>query len=590
MKKHLLMALVLAGIFTLSACGPAQPEPNPLGAPPLPGEIKMKEEKIQNPEPVAEKKEPPAMTLPDDQEVTFSAAKKLDTNVMLKKYEKDMIATKEMGDITTSSEDWKNVTQLFSFYEIGTIKKSPYKDWRLVVLQVSCDGPCFNAYLYRLAWNREQDKLVFFSKISEKPEGYGISALVKNKDDSFTLASLTSPQTISLPEKKGVLVLEQRDRSFIAPGNDPHDSGQGAIAFKDPVWGNVYLSTFDSGCVSIRLADGSVQEYAYHPKFFDEEDHKTISWSDGAKTSSLSNDYKFFGGSCGVMGNCYLIKQVDENELVTIGKVEDGSQLYAVKSPQEKKPNTNPETPQPSTGKPTPPSANDFLNEIFEGYNSSLQYDPEKKPELSFKDYLGRKPLLFWKDPLGRFVPIVKAGLQPPAECGKPVIYLYPEKTMDVPDYGQGWIVTAAPDGTLTNHADGLQYHYLYWEGKSKKSISADQGFVVEKNKVQSFLDSSMTSLGLNDREKNDFMEFWLPRIEKNPEPYFFISFLGTKDFNTIAPLDIAPSPETLIRIFMYYRPLLAKIEVAPETLKSIPRRGFTVIEWGGTSSAAWNY
>ena len=64
----------------------------------------------------------------------------------------------------------------------------------------------------------------------------------------------------------------------------------------------------------------------------------------------------------------------------------------------------------------------------------------------------------------------------------KPAIYLYPTTSLaatvrlnydgeiitDIPQYDAalgGWQVTAEPDGTLTI-ADGLQYPYLFWEGK----------------------------------------------------------------------------------------------------------------------------
>lgn len=62
--------------------------------------------------------------------------------------------------------------------------------------------------------------------------------------------------------------------------------------------------------------------------------------------------------------------------------------------------------------------------------------------------------------------------------AGKPVIYLYPEKTTNVevklnfngeliatyPTYDNGWSVIARPDGTLINTADGREYSYLFWE------------------------------------------------------------------------------------------------------------------------------
>lgn len=69
----------------------------------------------------------------------------------------------------------------------------------------------------------------------------------------------------------------------------------------------------------------------------------------------------------------------------------------------------------------------------------------------------------------------------------KPVIYLYPEAETDVTvtlDYdgeltcvypvmnGNSWMVTASPDGTLTD-AVGQTYNYLYWEGVSRRNMTS---------------------------------------------------------------------------------------------------------------------
>ena len=89
-------------------------------------------------------------------------------------------------------------------------------------------------------------------------------------------------------------------------------------------------------------------------------------------------------------------------------------------------------------------------------------------------------PLFYYQDALGRWIQFTKVDVVPPGECGKPVIYLYPTTTTNIdvslapqggftktePAYGNGWHVTAQPDGTLTNLADGLTYPYLFWEGR----------------------------------------------------------------------------------------------------------------------------
>ena len=48
------------------------------------------------------------------------------------------------------------------------------------------------------------------------------------------------------------------------------------------------------------------------------------------------------------------------------------------------------------------------------------------------------------------------------------------------------------------------------------------------------------------------------------------------------ARLTITPEPDTLIRVFMAYRPLEKAVEIAPQTLTAPERTGFTAVEWGG--------
>ena len=49
-------------------------------------------------------------------------------------------------------------------------------------------------------------------------------------------------------------------------------------------------------------------------------------------------------------------------------------------------------------------------------------------------------------------------------------------------------------------------------------------------------------------------------------------------------PLDITPTPDTLIRVLMEYKPLDDKIDLPEQILPPPPARtGFTVVEWGGT-------
>ena len=175
----------------------------------------------------------------------------------------------------------------------------------------------------------------------------------------------------------------------------------------------------------------------------------------------------------------------------------------------------------------------------------------------------------------------------------KPAIYLYPEEktqvtvTLDLdgaltstyPDYGEGWTVTAAPDGTLTDPETGRTYYCLFWEGVTDAEYDLSTGFCVAGEDTAAFLEDALARLGLTEREANEFIIYWLPRMEGNP--YNLISF-QTAAYTESAGLTIDPAPDTLIRVFMAWKSLERPVEVAPQTLTAPERTGFTAVEWGG--------
>lgn len=178
----------------------------------------------------------------------------------------------------------------------------------------------------------------------------------------------------------------------------------------------------------------------------------------------------------------------------------------------------------------------------------------------------------------------------------KPVIYIYPTQQQQVhvqlkydgnlthtyPKYPEnGWNVTAEPNGTLWDE-NGMEYYALFWEGAPHKPLTANNGFVIAGKETAKFLEEKLAYLGLNRREANEFMMYWLPRMENNA--YNLIHFSG-EEYETLAELKITPQPETIIRIMMLTRPLKNKIDVPLQDLKPLhkTRKGFTVVEWGGS-------
>ena len=144
---------------------------------------------------------------------------------------------------------------------------------------------------------------------------------------------------------------------------------------------------------------------------------------------------------------------------------------------------------------------------------------------------------------------------------------------------GRGIGSAAAPDGTLTDKA-GMAYNYLYWEGKTFTEYDFSKGFCVPGKDMAAFLEQALSQLGLTRREANEFIVYWLPLMEQNP--YNVISF-QQQQYTQAAKLDISPEPDTLIRVFMAWKPSETPVEMKPQTLEALERRGFTVVEWGGT-------
>ena len=199
-----------------------------------------------------------------------------------------------------------------------------------------------------------------------------------------------------------------------------------------------------------------------------------------------------------------------------------------------------------------------------------------------------------------------KLGAEPSASSGvesaptgsdsdriaKPVIYLYPEETAQVevkleydgrlahtyPAYENGWRVTAQPDGTLTDET-GREYYCLFWEGESDWEYDFSRGFCVAGADTAVFLEDALAKLGLTDQEAQEFIIYWLPKMEGNP--YNLIAFQG-EAYTDHARLTVTPEPDTLLRVFMAWKPLEEPVELPPQELAGPERSGFTVVEWGG--------
>ena len=180
-----------------------------------------------------------------------------------------------------------------------------------------------------------------------------------------------------------------------------------------------------------------------------------------------------------------------------------------------------------------------------------------------------------------------------------PIIYLYNDSdelinvkldldgdlTITYPEYptGEGWTVSAAPDGRLTD-SQGQEYPFLFWEAELNMDYDLSRGFCVKGSDTEEFLNEVLPKMGLNETEMKDFEAFWLPLMKDNP--YNVITFQTTA-YTDAAKLDVTPEPDVVVRVNILWYASDCFVDIEPQAIEdmnpSIEKRdGFVLVEWGG--------
>jgi hypothetical protein len=185
----------------------------------------------------------------------------------------------------------------------------------------------------------------------------------------------------------------------------------------------------------------------------------------------------------------------------------------------------------------------------------------------------------------------------------KPVVYLYSKEEVNVdlnlhlanngkmsftyPKYEDGWNVSVNKVGIV---AYGKSFPYLFWEGhqpgldflKTKNSIQAN---IIEKDEVVSYLETTLSKIGLNATEMTDFITFWAPQMIQYNK--LAVQFLFNESYDEhIAHLEMSPEPNNSLRIYMIYREVSSDEQMFQKQIiepSNFKRDGLTIVEWGGT-------
>lgn len=105
--------------------------------------------------------------------------------------------------------------------------------------------------------------------------------------------------------------------------------------------------------------------------------------------------------------------------------------------------------------------------------------------------------------------------------------------------------------------------------------------FFVTPDSALDFLEDKLNQIGLNDKEANDFISFWLPVLQRNQNSLVSFQF---DNYSSSHLLKIDPQPDSILRVFLAIRPIKNRLSIAPQELPRFNRIGFSVVEWGGTN------
>jgi hypothetical protein len=172
-----------------------------------------------------------------------------------------------------------------------------------------------------------------------------------------------------------------------------------------------------------------------------------------------------------------------------------------------------------------------------------------------------------------------------------PYVYLYPEIAQNVsvaltpgagtnitvsdPPYGSGWDVWAEPSGLL----DGT-YDFLFYESTVIWSFQELEGWVVDGATVFDWFETNLPTMGLNQDEIDDFLDYWTVYLPTAPCYHVFPQPESVIDQNML--LDITPTPDNLLRLWLMVEGAdTCGATFTTPSLQTFNRTGFTAVEWG---------
>lgn len=164
------------------------------------------------------------------------------------------------------------------------------------------------------------------------------------------------------------------------------------------------------------------------------------------------------------------------------------------------------------------------------------------------------------------------------------VIFDEPELlTKTIPEYTDGWQVTAEGESHLTDPS-GRMYDYLFYESITEPSVfETEAGWRIAADRRSGQFEEILSGLGFNEQETADFVEFWTEKLD--PGVDYIMYPQGTDLVDLAMPVTISSTPESVERIwFVFVKDDGRDVEepAGYELSRGGEDCSWYVIEWGG--------
>ncbi|KAG8704596.1 hypothetical protein FRC09_003441 [Ceratobasidium sp. 395] len=231
---------------------------------------------------------------------------------------------------------------------------------------------------------------------------------------------------------------------------------------------------------------------------------------------------------------------------------------------------------------------------------------------IFYKEQVGGKPVIYLFPP----APMADIRLDLALVKSWDFSALYPATTISAPPCGIlgqaiSWTVDAKPDGTLFDHQTQREVAYLFWEAHpvqdsalafdpARAELVPANSVALPFNKVTTYIDDALQSLGLHTEARTSFITYWLPKLQAHE--YLALRFLPQSEYEASAPMSVAPTPDVTTRVFMLFKgveadnleawasaqskatehPSVWRDIVGVNVEKAQDASLFRVLEWGG--------